>query len=101
MVLCLNLLSLKMDYLLSLVGKDQETITEAIKELAENTKKVKMPEKEIDDLQSEFVVAKEEIHYLHNKLDTEQDMIEDMEHDLDEYEKKSKEAQEILVIKEK
>ena len=28
-------------------------------------------------------------------------MIEDMQHDLDEYEKKSKEAQEILVIKEK
>ena len=85
---------------MSLVGKDQETITEAIKELAENTKKVKIPEKEIDDLQSEFVVAKEEIHYLHNKLDTKYDMIEDMEHDLDEYEKKSKEAQEILVIKE-
>ena len=31
----------EMDYLLSLVGKDQETITEAIKGLAENSEKVK------------------------------------------------------------
>ena len=37
-----------MDYILSLVGKDQETITEAIKKLAKNRKKVKVQEKEID-----------------------------------------------------
>ena len=33
---------------------------------------------------------KEEIHYLKNKLDQKYDTIEDMEHDLDEYENKSK-----------
>ena len=43
-----------MDYLLSLVGKDQETITELIKELAENAEKVKLQEKQIDDLKSEI-----------------------------------------------
>ena len=36
---------LRMDYLMSLVGKDQETITEAIKEMAENVDKVKNQEK--------------------------------------------------------
>ena len=37
-----------MDYMLSLVGKDQDTIVEAIKELAENSEKLKLQEKEID-----------------------------------------------------
>ena len=72
----------KMDYLLSLVRKDQETITEAIKELAENAEKVKIKETEIDDLQSEMVEAKEEIHYLKTKLDQKFDII-DMELRLD------------------
>ena len=36
-----------MDYLLSLVGKDQETITEAITVPAENGEKGKTQEKEI------------------------------------------------------
>jgi hypothetical protein len=36
-----------MEYLLSLVGKDQETITEAIEELAENSVKVKALVKKI------------------------------------------------------
>ena len=44
----------EMDYLLSLVGKDQGTITEAIKELAENAEKVKLQEKQIEDLKSEI-----------------------------------------------
>ena len=43
-----------MDYLLSLVGKDQEIITEAIKELAENCEKVKALEKENGDMHSEL-----------------------------------------------
>lgn len=90
-----------MDYLLSLVGKDQDTITEAIKELAKNAEKVKNQEKEIGNLQNEVDEAKEEIHYLKNKLDQKYDTIEDMEHDLDEYENKSKEAQKILMIREK
>ena len=46
------------EYLMSLVGKDQDTITEAIKELSENSEKVKKQEKEIDDMQSELVEAK-------------------------------------------
>ena len=33
---------------MSLVGKDQETITEAIKMMAENVEKVKVQEKEIE-----------------------------------------------------
>ena len=41
-----------MDFLFSLVGQDQDTITEAIKELAENADKVKLQEKEIEKLRS-------------------------------------------------
>jgi hypothetical protein len=44
-----------------LVEKDQDTITEAIKELADNAEKVKIQEKEMYDLQSELVDAKEKI----------------------------------------
>ena len=43
-----------MDYILSLVGKDQETITQEITELAENAEKVKLKEKEIDEVKSEI-----------------------------------------------
>ena len=43
-----------MDYLLSLVGKDQETITEAIKEIAENSEKFKALENENRDLHIEL-----------------------------------------------
>ena len=57
-----------MDYLLFLVAKDQDTITEAIKELAENSEKVKKQKKEIDDMQSELVEANEKIHYLKRNL---------------------------------
>ena len=42
------------DYLLSLVGKDQETIKEAIKELAENSEKFKALENENSDLHIEL-----------------------------------------------
>ena len=42
-----------MEYLLSLVGKDQDTITEAIKEMAENVEQVKNQEKEMDELHNE------------------------------------------------
>ena len=55
-----------MDYLLSLVGKDQDTIVEAIKELAQNGEKVKIQKKEIDDLKCELEEGKEEIHYRTN-----------------------------------
>ena len=77
-----------MDYLLSLVGKDQETITEAIKELAENSGKIKTIEKENKDLLGELEESKEEIHYLKNKLNQKYDLIDDLEHDLDRHEEK-------------
>jgi chromosome segregation ATPase len=73
-----------MDYLLSLVGKDQDTIVDAIKDLAENSEKVKLQEKEINNLKSEIDDAKEEIHYLRNKLDQKYDLIE--EHEIDKTE---------------
>ena len=72
-----------MDYLLSLVGKDQDTITEAIKELAENGQKVRFQEQELDDLKNELDEAKELIHHLTNKIDHKYDVIDDLEHDLD------------------
>ena len=77
-----------MDYLLSLVGQDQDTITEAIKELAENGQKVKFQEKEIDDLKNEVDEAREQIHYLNKKIDQKYDVIDDLEHDLDKVDEK-------------
>ena len=43
-----------MDYLLSLVGKDQDTIVDAIKDLAENAKKIKAQENEITELNNKL-----------------------------------------------
>ena len=50
-----------MDYLMSLVGKDQETIVDAIKEMAENVEKVKNQENEMEELNNELENHKEEI----------------------------------------
>ena len=90
-----------MDYLFSLVGKDQETITQAIKELAENSEKVKCQEKEIKQLDVECEEIKEEVHYLRNKIELKRDIFIDLEH---EGENKSEELNKIkkeLVMKEK
>ena len=75
-----------MDFLLSLVGKDQDTITEAIKELAQNGEKVKSQEEKNYELKSELNDAKDEIKYLGSKLDQKYDLIEDMEHELEKNE---------------
>ena len=81
-----------MEYLLSLVGKDEETIAEAIKEMANNLEKFKVQEKEIKKLYNELDDKKEEIHYLRNKVDQKYDIIEDMEKELDQADKKYSEA---------
>ena len=83
-----------MDFLKSLVGKDQETITEAIKEMAENTEKVRIQEKEIVNLQNELDDAKEQVHYLKNKLNQKYDLIDDMEREIDIIEDKYKDLRE-------
>ena len=75
---------------MSLVGKDQETTTEATKELAENSEKVKALEKENGDLHSEQEESKDEVHYLKNKLNQKYDMLDDLEHDLEKKEEKLK-----------
>ena len=90
-----------MEYLLSLVGKDQKTITEVIKELAVNSEKVNALEKEDSDLHIELEESKEEIHYLKNKLNQKYDMIEDLERELDKNEEKFEEAKKRIISKEK
>ena len=80
-----------MDYLLSLVGKDQDTIVDAIKDLAANAEKVKSQEVEIKELINKLDEDKEELHYLKNKLDQKYDVIDDMESELDRMERKLKE----------
>ena len=55
-----------MDYVNSLVGKDEETIVNAIKEMADNVEKCKAQEKEFNKLYSELDDNKEEINYLRN-----------------------------------
>ena len=89
-----------MDYLLSLVGKDQDTIVDAIKDLAANAEKVKGLENEINKLSNELEKDKEEIHYLKSKLDQKYDLIDDMENELDQIERKFKETKNNLELKE-
>jgi chromosome segregation ATPase len=86
-----------MDYLLSLVGQDQDTITEAIKVLAENAEKVKVQDKEIGDLNLELEEAKEEIHHLKKKVDKKYDVIEDLEHEIYHIEGKLREKDDLLM----
>ena len=61
----------------------RDTIVEAIKELAENSEKVKLQENEIEKLQSDLDENKEELHYLRNKLDNKRDMIDDLEYEIE------------------
>ena len=89
-----------MDYLLSLVGKDQDTIVDAIKDLAENAEKVKAQELEIKELINKLDEDKEEKHYLKNKLDQKYDMIDDMENELEQMERKCKETKKNLELRE-
>jgi chromosome segregation ATPase len=89
-----------MDYLLSLVGKDQDTIIDAIKDLAANAEKVKSQEVEVKELNEKLDENKEEIHYLKNKLDQKYDVIDDIENDLDKTERKLKETKNNLELKE-
>ena len=70
-----------MDYLLSLIGKDEATIVDAIKDLAANSEKVKAQEIEIKELFNTIDDNKEEVHFLKNKLDQKYDFIEDLEND--------------------
>ena len=85
-----------MDYLLSLVGQDQDTIVNAIKDLVSNAEKVKDQENQIKELNNKLDDHKEEIQYLKNKLDQKYDLIEDLEQDLDKTEEKVKAANDEL-----
>ena len=79
-----------MEYLLSLVGKDEDTIKEAIEELAQNGEKVEAQEKVIEKLQNQMDDYKEEINFLKYKLDQKYDFIEDLELEIDKTEEKLK-----------
>ena len=81
-----------MEYLLSLVGKDEETIAEAIKEMGDNVEKCKVQEKEINKLHNEMDDKKKEIKNRRNKVDQEYDIIEDMEKELDQVDQQYKKA---------
>ena len=85
---------------MTLVGKDQDTIVDAIKDLAENAEKVKAQEFEIKELIYKLDEEKEEKHYLKNKLDQKYDMIDDMENELDQMERNFKEAKKNLELRE-
>jgi chromosome segregation ATPase len=90
-----------MDYLLSLVGKDEETILEAMKEMVENVDKVKNKEKEIYELNDRLEDHTEEIHFLRNKLDQKRNVIEDMENELEKIDEKYKKAKDDLKVKDR
>ena len=65
-----------MDYFMSLVGKDGETIVDAIKEMADNVEKFTAQEKEMKKLYNKLDDNKEKINYLSNKVDQNWDIIE-------------------------
>ena len=90
-----------MEYLSSLVGKDEETIVEAIKEMAENVEKVQVQAKLIEELNNRLEDNKEEIHYMRRKVDQKYDIIEDVENELDKMEHKYEDAKKQLELKEK
>ena len=90
-----------MDYLLSLVGKDEETILDAMKEMVENVDKVKNKEKEIDELNNKLEDHTEEIYYLRNKLDQKRNVIEEMENESEKIDEKYKKAKDDLKFKDK
>ena len=90
-----------MDYLLSLVGKDEETILDAMKEMVENVDKVKNREKEIDELNNKLEDHTEEIYYLRNKLDQKRNVIEEMENESEKIDEKYKKAKDDLKFKDK
>ena len=62
---------------------------------------MKIQEKEIVSLQSELDDAKEEVHYLKNKLNQIYDIIDDMEQEIDNIDNKYKEAKKEVEMKAK
>ena len=91
----------KMESLLSLVGKDHDTIVEALEGLAKNGEKVKIQEDEIKQLNGDIEEHKEEVHYLRNKLDMKRDIIDDLEHELERKDVEVNELRKALELKEK
>ena len=78
-----------MDYLMSLLGKDQETVVEALKTLAENGERLKVTEKELEEVKIEIEDLKDEnqqnqkkIKDLKDDLHYERNFNEDLETDL-------------------
>jgi septal ring factor EnvC (AmiA/AmiB activator) len=55
-----------------------------ITELAENGERVKSQEKEIEKLHGDIDDSKEEVHYLRNKLEHKRDIIDDLEHEIEQ-----------------
>ena len=58
------------------IGNDQETTVESLKQLAENGEEGKHQEKEIKRILDELEDSKEEIHYLKNELEHNNDVID-------------------------
>ena len=74
----------------SLLGKDQEFVVEKLKELMKNEEVVEIQNIEIDNL-------KEENYNLKNKLENKRDIIEDMESELEKYERKYDDAKKAVI----
>ena len=94
-------LKLNMEALMSLVGKDEETIVEALKALAGNGIKVKDQEEEIKSLCNDLEKLKEENHYLKNKMDYKRDIIDDLENILDKKDDEIKQIKKDFETKDK
>ena len=85
----------------SMLGRNEEFVLEKLQSLIENEEKVKSQESDINKLENELEKSKQEIHHLMNKLDTKCDVIDDLEYDVDEFEKKYEDAQKNVLLKEK
>ena len=77
----------------SMLGKDEGHVLETLQSLIKNGEKCYALEEEMEDFKSELERAKEENHYLNNKLENKRDIIDDMEIELNQFEIKVKKAE--------
>ena len=78
----------------SMLGKNEQHIVATLQSLIKDGENFKAQEEIVKKLESELEESKEEIHYLKNKVEHKRDVIDDLEHDLEMYEKQNKESKE-------
>ena len=85
----------------SLLGKDEANVFDRLQSLIRKGEHFDALERDVEKIEKELDESKEENHYLNNKLDYKRDLIEDMEIELNKYERQVEEAKSEIELKEK